>query len=655
MNMKVPFDYSAWIWCNREPKADEYGEFYSKFEYLGEERVKAVISADSNYALYVNGNLAAEGQYADYPYDKVYDELDLTDYCHKGENHLAIVVWYYGLKDSSTYYLGQAALRFAVWDGEACVCSSGISTQSRLSRTYVQHVGKLITGQLGLTFSYDATAEDDWMEGRGDGMKNSVLIRHTPKLRPRPCKKMEHLNPLHGQEIKRLEDGTILYDLGYEEVGFLSLDVHSKKEQTLIISYGEHIVDGRVRRKIGSRDFSVTYRAKEGANAYVNPFRRFACRYLEITAEDPSAISVAHVGIIPTMYPLVDQTPPPMSEVQKKIYDVCVRTLRLCMHEHYEDCPWREQSLYAMDSRNQIISGYHAFGEYEFPRAVLQLIAKDNREDGLLAICYPSSLGLAIPSFSLHFITEAQEYLQYTGDKELMEEIFPKMQSILKVFLGLVEGGVAKTFTGGGNPRYWNFYEWRPGLSGSLSKKEDGAFQDPHLVLNTLIICSLARMAWVARELGLEEIAKDYDAKREAMIEPVRKHFWREDLGVFVNRAGYDLYSQLGNSLAISAGLVEGEEAEKLAERIIADEEMTPISLSMQCFKYDALLKVDEEKYRSFILEDIEKIYVPMLDGGTGTVWETEIGESDFSRAGSLCHGWSAMPVYYYHKFLKTE
>ena len=82
---------------------------------------------------------------------------------------------------------------------------------------------------------------------------------------------------------------------------------------------------------------------------------------------------------------------------------------------------------------------------------------------------------------------------------------------------------------------------------------------------------------------------------------------------------------------------------------------MTPISLSMQCFKYDALLKVDEEKYRSFILEDIEKIYVPMLDGGTGTVWETEIGESDFSRAGSLCHGWSAMPVYYYHKFLKTE
>lgn len=30
------------------------------------------------------------------------------------------------------------------------------------------------------------------------------------------------------------------------------------------------------------------------------------------------------------------------------------------------------------------------------------------------------------------------------------------------------------------------------------------------------------------------------------------------------------------------------------------------------------------------------------------------IGESDFDGAGSLCHGWSAMPVYYYN-ILKVE
>jgi hypothetical protein len=42
-----------------------------------------------------------------------------------------------------------------------------------------------------------------------------------------------------------------------------------------------------------------------------------------------------------------------------------------------------------------------------------------------------------------------------------------------------------------------------------------------------------------------------------------------------------------------------------------------------------------------------------MLDTGTTTFWETMGGWKTFENAGSLCHGWSAMPIYYYHKLLK--
>ena len=72
----------------------------------------------------------------------------------------------------------------------------------------------------------------------------------------------------------------------------------------------------------------------------------------------------------------------------------------------------------------------------------------------------------------------------------------------------------------------------------------------------------------------------------------------------------------------------------------------------MRAFKYDALLKVNRDKYKEYILTDIEEHYIPMLDGGTGTVWETDLGWQDFSNAGSLCHGWSAIPIYYYHELL---
>ena len=107
--------------------------------------------------------------------------------------------------------------------------------------------------------------------------------------------------------------------------------------------------------------------------------------------------------------------------------------------------------------------------------------------------------------------------------------------------------------------------------------------------------------------------------------------------------------SVLGNSIAILCGACEKDKSGAVCEKLWNDASLTPVSLSMKCFFYDASLLVDREYYRTFILEDIEKCYLPMVEYGVGTVWETEIGERDFSRAGSLCHGWSALPIYYYH------
>ena len=99
----------------------------------------------------------------------------------------------------------------------------------------------------------------------------------------------------------------------------------------------------------------------------------------------------------------------------------------------------------------------------------------------------------------------------------------------------------------------------------------------------------------------------------------------------------------------------EGALAESVAAQLAGENGMTPVSLSMTCFLYDALLKVDREGYREVVLEDIRKTYQPMLDAGATSFWETELGEADFHGAGSLCHGWSAMPVYYYHTLLQPQ
>ena len=105
--------------------------------------------------------------------------------------------------------------------------------------------------------------------------------------------------------------------------------------------------------------------------------------------------------------------------------------------------------------------------------------------------------------------------------------------------------------------------------------------------------------------------------------------------------------------MAILCGAADSNSVLRICDALTDESsELVKITLSMKCFKYDALLSFDESKYSEYVLSDIRRVYRKMLDFGSTTVWETEKGESDFGNAGSLCHGWSAMPIYYFHKLL---
>lgn len=629
------FEGCNWIWCNNSPLSDEYSEFYASFTANSGNTVLR-ISADSNYAVYINGSLAAFGQYADFPYDKVYDEIDLSDFVVFGLNHLAIIVWYYGIDTTQVYFPGKAAVKFEVLCEDRQVAASTQNTVSRMSRCYGNHRNKIITDQLGLSFFYDATKEDNWMNGELVGFNKSFEINQELPLRKRPCKKLELQTKRMGKEIKRFSDTDLLFDLGTNEVGFLYIETDSKTEQTLTIAYGEHIADGKVRRIICDRDFSVDVKVKKGHTVYLNPFRRLGCKYLELFSE--SAVDVK-IGIVPTVYPLTECKKPVLTKEENEIYDACIRTLRLCMHEHYEDCPWREQALYCMDSRNQMLLGYFAFNEYEFPRSNLQLISKDNRKDGLLSICFPIKKDLVIPSFSLHYFTECLEYYIYSNDITLLEEVYPKLCSIIKAFIDKmnIEGDVIMPFEND-----WNFYEWRKGLDG-----HDGYNRYiPDVLLNALLSIALQNMDKICNIIGK---STNYSKIAEKLNQNINKTFFDEEKGLYFDQDDTKRFSQLGNSLAILCGAASDTLAKEICEKLISDNSLTKISLSMQTFMFDALLKCDKEKYKDYILEDILIKYRPMIDYGVGTVWETELGESDFGYAGSLCHGWSAIPIYYYH------
>ena len=72
----------------------------------------------------------------------------------------------------------------------------------------------------------------------------------------------------------------------------------------------------------------------------------------------------------------------------------------------------------------------------------------------------------------------------------------------------------------------------------------------------------------------------------------------------------------------------------------------------MTIFTYEALMKVSDEN-GEYVLRDIEAQWTRMLRSNTDTFWETQRGADDFDNAGSLCHGWAAVPIYIFSKYLK--
>lgn len=635
------FEKSNWIWFDTKDSNDEYGEFFTEFESCNEATCR--ISCDGDYTLFINGMYAASNQYGDFEHYKIYDEISITPYVKSGKNTLSLIVWHHGL-GTSRYKSSKAGVIFEVISNGEITASSNEDVKARKSLTYESGRCRLITIQLGYGFHYDANYEDGSLfSGQNFGKSYTVDKKCTffPRIEKKLClSKSEKPAKILSKNCGKY----FLIDLESETVGLLKLNFNSKTKQKIRIDWGEDLQEGHVRRVIGSRVFSVDYTAKPGLNDYINYMLRFGCRFIEIWAEEE--IELNYAGIIPQFYPVKEKNAKLSNELDQKIYNLCLNTLKLSMMEHYVDCPWREQALYVYDSRNQMLSGYYAFenGNSLYAYSNLKLISMDRTKSGLLSITYPCGKDFAIPSFSLHFFISIWEYYLHTGDKSFLKEIYPKLLTVIKPFHDNIQNGLVYTFEGKEN---WNFYDWSDYLDGNIdSPDREKQVATPDAIINFLYVIALENLKKISEVLDAHF---PYGNEAEIIRNKAKETFFDKNASLFSLHKGKNEYTELANSLAILCGAVTGVEAKIICDKIITGE-TTESSLSLKCFLYDALLLTDE-KYKQNVLDEIRKNYKHMIDSGATSAWETIKGAADFANAGSLCHGWSAIPIYYYNKF----
>lgn len=638
------FENAKWIWNGRTDTVDQHMEFVDSFKWNGGD-VSVSLSVDGDYTLWVNGVYAASNQYGDMEHYKIYDTIDVTSLLREGENRLAILVWHPGGEGFMRYQNFPAGLIYEVHGESGVLAASSENTLSRQSKAYESGRARQITSQLGYSFNYFAEREDCWLTESADGFIPSEVTDKNCTFYPRPDKKLTMYPYKEAKCIRSDDEGKHwLLDLGEETVGVLQFSLSSALPQKILVSYGESLTNGHVRRLLGDRDFSIEYHAKPGENDFAHYMLRFSCRYLEVDCEEP--ITIHSMGLIPQNFEVIEKPNPYTDPLDKGIYQISVNALKLCMMEHYVDTPWREQCLYAYDSRNQMLCGYYAFedGNYGYARSNLLLLSKALRKDGLLPICSPTSRPLTIPSFSMQFIIAMQEYLAHSKDTSLPEETFDVMTTLLHTFKKQIHNGVAQNFTEAG---YWNFFDWSPYADGgSITGKSEGR---PHLLTTAVLIAALDGFAEICRTIGRENpFAGLADELRKGAYQ---KFYCKEKKLIPVNETEA---TELENAMAVYTGIVTGEEARIICDKIAADE-LIPCSLSLRPFKYDALIMTDKAAYSDYILAEIRRDYGKMLEAGSTTVWETQKGVGDFGSAGSLCHGWSAVPVYYFDVLLGRD
>lgn len=719
-----PFQKAQWIWQKADATPDEYCDFLTEFTASGDTRCYLSVAADSNYTVWVNGTLAAFGQYADYPHYKVYDRVDITEFVKPGSNRLAMTVWYYG-EDTLTYAKGTAGAIFEVTDEAGAVLAhSSEDTLARLSRDYISHRRHYITGMLGMTYAYDMKGYDGFREGGAEGfapartvpdISTDFHIRPNQKLVLRPrtearvcqCGAFDNagkfvgkfVRSTHGNDEAHLArsnyqmyyaslalrhfsdmapDGSRIFatptkiaipegdipheglyfivDLGGETVGFLDFDIEVPSACRMYIGWGEHLEDGRART--ANAGYSVDIELKAGRNTYLHTFRRFGCRYLQFFIYS-NEVTVHYVGLRPTEYPLKYKQYRSGNLLRDTIYRVCQHTLQQCLHEHHEDCPWREQALYCMDSRNEILCGYYAFGEFEAARAALELFAISPREDGLMRLCAPSSsFGPPIPSFSCAYIMEMAEYIAYSKDTTLAEQYFSVLTNIMSALEAQTRpsGAIAIVL----KPGIWNYYEWSEHMSGDVPM--DKEHQDAPL--NAFYSLALKYMADICDALGKTDEAAAYRARRVLLNEAIVKVFYNPDIGLFesFDEMLHGEYHVLTQALCLLCGAADGLDKARMCELLVTNGagdygfRVIPGTLSMNTFRYDALLYADRETYAPVILEEIDREYFRMLRAGATSVWELADAPNDTCDRNSaanrgnasMCHGWSALPIYYY-------
>lgn len=453
-------------------------------------------------------------------------------------------------------------------------------------------------------------------------------------------------------------DVSFLIDFGKEVTGYPRIHlIGARGGEVIDMGYGEVLqepdgaflsqAEDPVKKLAGSGGTARLYPDRDGvhyADRYIcrpgeqwfETFDKRGFRYMQVDVRNaPAGLRLGSAGIRFSTYPVEYKGAFQCSDERlNRIWETGRWTCQLNMEDGYTDCPWRERAQWWGDARVEALINYYCFGDTALIKKCLRQQAQSLNEEGMTWGVYPTDWdGGRLPSFTLIWISTLWDTYLYTGDKEILRELYPKVRKTLDTFFAPRVGprGLLKDIP------YWVFIDWAPvddrGESGSL---------------NAYYYDALRCAARIGRLLN-EGSALEYEARAAAVKEAMNRHLWDPQAHAYrdsilpsgeVTRK----ISQQTNSLCVLFDIAPKEEHARILDFIYDPANKNRpgglVEAGSPYFSYYQLAALFHTGRRDQALDYIRKKWGVMLDWGATTWWEM------WKPGASFCHGWSGGPTF---------
>ena len=207
------------------------------------------------------------------------------------------------------------------------------------------------------------------------------------------------------------------------------------------------------------RGFGDTFKPDGGQARFFETLWWRCGRYLEmVVATTGDALTIEDFSLLETRYPLEMESAFGAADPRlDRVTSVAVRSMQMCAHETYMDCPYYEQLMYVGDTRLEMLTTYVLTRDDRLPRKALQMFDDSRLRSGLTQARYPSRLQQVIPPFSLWWVAAVHDYAYWRDDPAFVSERMPGVRAVLDAYLqGISADGLLAS------PNGWNYADWVP-------------------------------------------------------------------------------------------------------------------------------------------------------------------------------------------------